>query len=206
MKKNILNKKKLKFLNCAIKHVPFEGWNDGIFSTIAKDFKIKTQDVSSLFSGKYLELLKFYLEKNELEMITNSKKLNLNNLKTHEKIYEIIIQRFEKNYRNKELIRKTLIALSLPQNLKLGISSLFKTIDNIWYLTGDKSTDFNFYTKRMILAPIYSSSLLFWIKDGSKDSENTKKFLIKKLKNTSIIKKIKYSITDICNKIPNFVN
>ena len=64
MKKNILNKKKLKFLNCAIKHVPFEGWNDGIFSTIAKDFKIKTQDVSSLFSGKYLELLKFYLEKN----------------------------------------------------------------------------------------------------------------------------------------------
>ena len=35
------------------------------------------------------------------------------------------------------------------------MKNLYKTVDNMWYLAGDNSTDFNFYTKRLTLALIY---------------------------------------------------
>lgn len=36
-------------------------------------------------------------------------------------------------------------------------------VDDIWYWAGDRSTDFNWYTKRALLAGIYTSTgLLIW--------------------------------------------
>ena len=37
----------------------------------------------------------------------------------------------------------------------------------MWYIAGDNSTDFNFYTKRMILSGVYSSLILHFINNDS---------------------------------------
>jgi ubiquinone biosynthesis protein COQ9 len=44
------------------------------------------------------------------------------------------------------------MALGLkPQNLPTTLSKLGAISDEIWYLSGDQSTDINWYTKRALL-------------------------------------------------------
>ena len=73
----------------------------------------------------------------------------------------------------------------------------YRTVDNIWYLAGDKSTDYNFYTKRFILACVYYSTLIYWLKITDNNLEKTKKFIEKSIKNTSIIPKLKTSFLKV---------
>ena len=59
--------------------------------------------------------------------------------------------------------------------------TLFKIADEIWFLAGDKSTDYNYYTKRIILMKVYAITFSFFVFDNSKDLERTKKFLDKEI-------------------------
>ena len=48
-------------------------------------------------------------------------------------------------------------------NLILGSNKiLFKIADEIWFLSGDKSTDYNYYTKRIILMKIYAFDIFLF--------------------------------------------
>ena len=58
-------------------------------------------------------------------------------------------------------------------------------------MSGDKATDFSFYTKRVSLAAVYTSTLLFWLNDSSIDEENTEYFLDRRLNDISKISKFK---------------
>ena len=205
-KNKLLNNKRLKILKKAKRHIPFDGWNEKIFLTLAKELEISASEINFLFPKNYKDLLDLYLEEKENQMIKGVKKLNFSNLRTQEKLSQIIMLRIKKNSSEKELVRKTFFYLSLPQNCILGISSIFRTVDNIWYLTGDKTSDFNYYTKRIILAGIYSSVLLFWLNRGNKSLKETEDFLIKKIKKTSIVKKIKNSFIEVLKDTPNMTN
>ena len=206
MKNRILKNKRLKILTSAKKHIPFDGWNEKIFSAVANDLKISIDEIHALFPNNYIDLLKFYLEDSENKMLIDSKKLKISNMKINKKIYEIILFRIKKNLNNKQLIRKTFIALSSPKNSLLGMSSLFSIVDNMWFVAGDNSSDFNYYTKRLVLAGVYTSVLLYWLNDDSKNLIKTENYLNKQLKKTSFIKKIKKSIINFSNNTSDILN
>ena len=46
----------------------------------------------------------------------------------------------------------------LPHNLPYTLQLLGRTVDEIWYHAGDRSTDVNWYTRRGLLLGIYSST------------------------------------------------
>ena len=196
----------LKILSNAKKHIPFNGWNEKILSTVANDLKIPIGEIHALFPNNYIDLLKLYLEDSENKMFIDSKKINISNMKISKKIYEIILFRIKKNLNNNQLIRKTFIALSHPKNSLLGMTSLYKAFDNILFISGVYSSNFNYYTKRLILAGIYTSVLLFWLNDDSKNLKKTEKFLNKQLKKISFIGKIKRSIISFGENTPDILN
>jgi ubiquinone biosynthesis protein COQ9 len=63
----------------------------------------------------------------------------------------------------------------------MAAECLYRTVDAIWYAAGDTATDFNFYTKRGLLAAVYSSTLLYWLDDTSEDSAKTWAFLDRRI-------------------------
>ncbi|XP_055504738.1 ubiquinone biosynthesis protein COQ9, mitochondrial isoform X1 [Leucoraja erinacea] len=67
--------------------------------------------------------------------------------------------------------------LLMPENVADSLRSLTEMVGEIWYYAGDKSTDFNWYTKRAILTGIYSTTELVLVQDSSPDYENTWTFL-----------------------------
>ena len=136
-----------------------------------------------------------YLEEINLKMTKNSKKINLIRLRTHERVRELVKLRLNIMLKEKILVKKTFIHLLLPFNHKIAYKNLYRTVDQIWFLAGDNSTDFNFYSKRMILATIYTSTISHFINND--DYQETINFLEKNLKKVSLIPKLK-------NKTKNF--
>lgn len=47
---------------------------------------------------------------------------------------------------------------AFPLNIPSALENLALLVDDIWYYAGDRSTDFNWYTKRALLAALYSST------------------------------------------------
>ena len=119
----------------------------------------------------------------------------------HERIREIILLKLKNSAKDKNLVKRTFFTLMLPQHFNIATSSLYRTIDHIWYIAGDNSTDFNFYTKRLILAGIYSSTIFYWL-NGDKTFEQIKDFLNNQLKQISKIPKIKEQIKSTINVLP----
>jgi ubiquinone biosynthesis protein COQ9 len=87
------------------------------------------------------------------------------------------------NQVSKNVILKNNSFFLIPTNLLAGNESACQTCDLIWKYAGDKSTDYNYYTKRGLLLPVYLSAKMFYIADNSKNHEKTKLFIKNALDN-----------------------
>src|SRR3546814_6744142 len=91
-------------------------------------------------------------------MVEEIERRDLAVLKIRERIAAAVRIRLEQNAADREAVRRRLSVLSMPQNGPLAAKLLYRTVDAIWYACGDTATDFNFYTKRALLAGVYSRS------------------------------------------------
>ena len=67
----------------------------------------------------------------------------------------------------KSFYRNIFINLFIPKkNFSLS-SQIYNSVDQIWFIAGDSSVDFNFYTKRLILSGIYSRVMLFFLNNDN---------------------------------------
>ncbi len=172
-----------------------DGWNDQLFFNYSKISKFSNEEINALFPEGYKTLIDMYLEEINLKMTKNAKKINLIRLRTHERVRELVKLKLSIMLKEKILVKKTFIHLLLPFNHRIAYKNLYRTVDQIWFLAGDNSTDFNFYSKRMILAIIYTSTISHFINND--DYQETINFLEKNLKKVSLIPKLK-------NKTKNF--
>ena len=89
-----------------------------------------------------------------------------------------------------EITKKT-ISKVLSFGEILSSKLIFKTADFMWISINDKSTDYNFYTKRAILGTIYSVVILFWLNDKSNKLDKTYNLLEKLIMNMNFISSLK---------------
>ena len=95
--------------------------------------------------------------------------------------------------------------LALPGNTKDASACLAHTVDVMWRSTGDKSTDFNFYTKRATLAAVYSATRLFWLNDDSTDAQDSWAFLDRRIDNVMQIEKGKAKFRELQKSLGDFL-
>jgi len=176
------------------------GWNENLFDNIANESTHTYEEMHALFPEGYLSIIQMYLEEIDEAMTKESEKINLIRLKIHERIRELCILRLNIMAKEKDLISKTFLHLLLPNNYKFSSKNLYRTVDQIWFLAGDNSTDFNFYSKRAILALIYTSTMIHFINNDNMDE--TLSVLNKLLKRVSKIPKIKSNISDYTKILP----
>ena len=70
---------------------------------------------------------------------------------------------------------------ALPMHAADGAKLVWETADTIWTGLGDSSEDLNWYTKRMTLSGVYSTTLLFWLGDVSDGHSATWEFLDRRI-------------------------
>jgi len=179
------------------------GWNESLFDNIANESVYTYEEIYALFPGGHLSIIQMYLDEIDQAMTKESEKINLIRLKTHERIRELCILRLNIMVKEKDLISKTFLHLLLPNNYKFSSKNIYRTVDQIWFLAGDNSTDFNFYSKRVILASIYTSIMIHFINNDN--MEETLFLLNKLLRRVSKIPKIKSNISDFTKILPQLL-
>lgn len=185
----MIETEKTKILDAFLKAVPFDGWNENTLINISKKLEFKDGYYLLLFPEGIISLTQYFYKKMD-ESLENSFKNNTYT-KVSEKIYHLIELKLQLYSKQKEAIRKLSQYNLLPQNILSTKKQLWNNCDKIWHLAGDTSTDYNYFTKRIILEGIYSSTLLYWLADDSPNFEDTKVFLKNKLSSIGNFGKIK---------------
>ena len=65
-------------------------------------------------------------------------------------------------------------------------------MDLMWCAAGDTSTDYNWYSKRLILSGVYMSTLMVWLSDESEDDSETWAFLDRRIAGVMKFEKAKW--------------
>jgi ubiquinone biosynthesis protein COQ9 len=78
--------------------------------------------------------------------------------------------------------------MALPNNLSISLQELASLCDDIWFLSGDKSVDFSWYTKRASVSTIYAAAELFMTTDKSEGFQDTKAFLGRRFEDSRYLK------------------
>jgi ubiquinone biosynthesis protein COQ9 len=191
-------------LKAALPHVPFDGWTRTALQAGARDAGIEPALADNAFPGGMAELLEFYHGQADIEMVRALEaRSDLAALKTREKVALAIRLRLEANAGYREAIRQALSFLALPTNAPLGAKCLYRTIDAIWYAAGDKATDFSFYTKRALLAGVYSATVLYWLNDKSEGSAETWTFLDRRIADVMRIYALRSRFDRFAEQLPD---
>jgi ubiquinone biosynthesis protein COQ9 len=159
--------------------VPTYGWTfAGLRIGLARS-GIDPREAELLFPGGVVDMIEAFLDRADRALEAAAGEVA--GLRTGPRVRALLVKRFAHARPDKEAVRRAFAILSLPRNLRVAARCTARTVDTIWYLAGDKSADFSWYTKRATLAAIYSATLLFWLRDVSEDDAPTLAFLDRRL-------------------------
>lgn len=175
------DEKRRRLLDATLGHVPFDGWTDASLRRAAADVGLTVADVLDAFPGGAVEALDLFMAEADRKMIADLEGADLASLKVREKVLLAVRRRLERVLPHREAVRRGLATLALPQNAPLALRSLYRTVDAVWFGIGDTSTDWNFYSKRAILAGVYGAAVLYWLDDRSEGQAKTWDFLARRL-------------------------
>jgi ubiquinone biosynthesis protein COQ9 len=170
-----------KLCAAALAHVPFDGWTGRALRAGAADLGLDPALAANAFPGGPAELLAAFSTEIDRAMLVALEARDLKSLKHRERIATGVRTRLELLAPHREAVRRGLSFLALPKHAALGAKCLYRSVDAIWHAAGDTSTDYNFYTKRMLLAGVYSATLLFWLNDESEGFAATWAFLDRRI-------------------------
>ncbi len=173
--------KKVKVLEALLCIVPFEGWSDAALTVAGTNCDLSSQDVSILFPRGITDVLRFYNQQLDHQVMEILEKNGAVDMKVRDRITLAVRTKLELMTPDREAIRKGVSFFTMPLKATEGMHNVYDTVDAMWLAAGDTSTDYNFYSKRLLLAGVYSSTLLFWLDDRSEDFEKTWGFLDRRI-------------------------
>lgn len=170
-------------LSAALRRVPEHGFTQQALTLGAKD--VGYLDVSvQLFPRGVFDLILYHLITQRLALKSNVQFPEDVKLGIGRKVKTLAMTRLRAN---KDIIHQWQGALgymSLLGNIPASLKELNALSDEIWYLSGDTTVNFSWYTKRASLSAIYASSEMYMTTDTSKDFALTEEFLDRRLEDT----------------------
>jgi ubiquinone biosynthesis protein COQ9 len=188
-------------LKTALPEIAREGFNDEVLARAGKKAGFKPIEVNSAFSHGAASLVEEFSHWADARMGAKVKASKEKGMTA--RIKGAVRARIEAVASHKEAVRRGTAFLALPPHAALGVKLVYRTVDAMWRAAGDRSTDFNFYTKRATLAGVYGATLLYWLGDESKDSKSTWSFLDHRLADVMTFEKFKKSARETMAKLPD---
>ena len=154
-----------RLLLAVLPNVPFDGWSVAALRAGARSLELPESEAKALFPRDGAALVACFSHWADRAMLERIADDAFAQLKTGQRVAAAVRTRLDILEPHREAARRGLTVLALPQNAALGLRLLYDTVDAIWYAAGDTATDFNFYTKRGLLAGVYAATVLYWIND-----------------------------------------
>lgn len=196
-------KLKADVLEAALPRAGEEGFTDSLLKHASDEVGLTKAEVERLFSDGPSSLIDVFFASVDTEMEKRLAKAKLSTLKIRERIIKAVETRLDIVRPNKDAARRASAYLTLPPHAALGARLLYRSVDAMWRAAGDTSTDFNFYTKRAILAGVYTSTLVRWFNDHDEDEKATHEFLAARIENVMQFEKFKAEMKERFAGLPS---
>ena len=157
--------------------VPIHGWSIRSLQPAITD----GTDLSLLFPGGTPDLIEASCDLADRQMEQDAAEADFEGLGLTKRVRAVIARRLDRQRPHRDAVRRAIAVLSLPRFAPLSARITARTVDSIWFAAGDRSADFSWYTKRAILAAVYGTTLLYWLRDYGEDDAATLEFLDRRL-------------------------
>lgn len=184
-----------KLLDVALIHVPFDGWSDETFNAAVAESGVEMALARAMCPRGAVDLAVAYHRRGDQRMVARLNEAELAQMRFRDRIAAAVRFRIEA-VEDKELVRRGMTLFALPQHAPEGTRLIWGTCDLIWRSLGDTSDDVNWYTKRMTLSGVYSSTLLYWLGDESEGFEATWAFLDRRIEDVMQFETLKARLRD----------
>jgi ubiquinone biosynthesis protein COQ9 len=189
-----------KAIEAMLSHVPFDGWSMRALRAGVADAGMPEDEAQLLFPLGVVDMIETFCDLADRRMEAAADELP--EMRLSAKVRAVIALRLRQNRPHKEAIRRAISVLSLPSNARVAVACTARTVDAIWHAAGDRSADFSWYTKRAILTAVYSSTLLFWLRDMSDDDVATLAFLDRRLAGVGRIGRLRQRAERVVARLP----
>jgi ubiquinone biosynthesis protein COQ9 len=192
---------KLRLLQAALEEVPFSGYSERTLKAAARKTGLPSAHARLHFPRGAESLVEAYSEFCDQKMKDQMSDASV--ARVRDRVAMAVRLRLEAMAPQREAARRAAAFLSLPQNVPLGAKLMFATVDAMWRAAGDQSSDFNYYTKRGLLAGVYSATLVYWLNDSSEGHAQTWAFLDARIEDIMKIQKMRGRLEKALQEFPN---
>jgi ubiquinone biosynthesis protein COQ9 len=187
-------------LEAMLPNVPFDGWTYRSLRTGLASIGVSPAEAELLFPGGAADMIEAFCDWADRRMAQAAAE-QVKGTALAERVRAAIALRLAQNRRHKEAVRRAIAVLAGSRQVRLAAACTARTVDAIWHTAGDRSTDFSWYTKRAILAGIYSATLLFWLRDSTEDDAATLAFLDRRLAGIARTYRMRRRATEMLNRL-----
>ncbi|MFN3819149.1 COQ9 family protein [Blastomonas sp.] len=169
----------------------FDGWTPAARDAAASAQGLEPGLAQLAFDQGPMDMIEAWISHIDAQMIEAFPPERIASMKIRERITALVAFRFEAVAHQREALRRATAILALPSNLGRAAKLSWRTADLMWRLAGDTATDYNHYSKRMILSGVYGSTLMAFLDDESPDFADTHAFLARRIENVMQFEKAK---------------
>jgi ubiquinone biosynthesis protein COQ9 len=187
-------------IEATLPHVPFDGWTRRALKAGVRSAGMADYEADLLFPLGVTDMIATFCDLADRRMEEAAKAIEATRFSA--RVRAVIALRFQQNRPNKEAIRRALAVLAMPSHTRESAAILARTVDAILHAAGDRSADFSWYTKRAILAGVFSATLLFWLRDTSEDDAATLAFLDRRLAGVGQIGRLRKRVEGLAERLP----
>ena len=171
------------------------------FDNIDQDIFLKKIGDLFFFDKKelLLKISSLFFEDLDKRFLTEIKSKINKITKTNEKISFLLNIRFQIEKKNKDLIKKFFIHLIKDNNSSKVLAYIYSVSDIMWKYANDRSVDFNYYTKRLILSSVYLKILILSFYKDNLTQKDLNEEISKSLEHVKLISQFKIKIDFLKN-------
>ena len=183
-----------RLIDAALPHVAFDGWSEDALARARQETGTDPEMARLAFPRGGIDMAVAYHRICDARLAAELGETPLQTMRVRERIAHAVRRRIEPLAEHREAVRRAGTLFALPGNAPEGARLIWETADTIWTACGDTATDYNWYSKRAILASVYSATLLYWLGDESPGFENTWAFLERRIEGVMQFEKAKAAI------------
>ena len=167
----------------------FDGWSNRALEQAAALAGVPAPVARLAFPGGAMDMIEAWIGATDARMEAAFAGGELDTLPVRDRIRTLVQFRLDAVAGEKEALRRALAIMALPQNVARTWRIGWRSADAMWRLAGDRATDYNHYTKRMLLGAIYSATVAVFVDDESEGQRETRAFLDRRIEDVMRIGK-----------------
>lgn len=155
-----------RVLDRALERVAVMGWNRRMVRAACAAEGLSLGDEELLLPNGARDLAALLWRRHDARAMAALSDIDPTTLKIRERIARAVAARLDAAEADREATRRLSGFLHLPMNAHLGAGLTWATADMLWRWAGDTASDWNHYTKRLILSGIIGPATTLRLFDG----------------------------------------